>query len=325
MNTDPFMQGLFPQLGLTPAKTDNRNSGCGFTMIPSPDLGEGYLWTFPVNPYFCVTIYHLRFFRKMRYRYQHPAMLVISLSSPAVAKAVTDTNSNQKEQLLGYFLQDGEHEYIIPENSSIETVSIVFTPEFYEKRLTQLYERDFSDLPEIASRMDGTINIPTATAIFKEIASYTPLIATSELFYEGKILELIACLIEWHIQIPNSPSVKSICNADREAIHRLSHFLQQHYCESPDVHSLARMCQMSKSKLSNLFKSIYGITIIEFITNLRIERAKELLINSSYQIKEISSIVGYAQQSSFTFLFKQKVCMSPRDYRKRKKPVDFHF
>ena len=101
-----------------------------------------------------------------------------------------------------------------------------------------------------------------------------------------------------------------------EAIHRLGHFLQQHYCDTLDVHSLARMCFMSKSKLSDLFSSIYGTTIIEFIKDLRIERAKDLLINSTCTIKEISNIVGYAQQSSFTYVFKQKVGISPREYRK---------
>ena len=74
--------------------------------------------------------------------------------------------------------------------------------------------------------------------------------------------------------------------------------------------------KLSKSKLSELFHSVSGVTLIEFINNLRIERAKELLINSYYQIGEISAIIGYAQQSSFTYLFKQKVGMSPRDYRK---------
>lgn len=72
--------------------------------------------------------------------------------------------------------------------------------------------------------MNGTINIPSVISIFKEIADYTPIIATSELFYEAKALELIACLVDWHIQESLSPSVRSICDADREAIHRLIHF-----------------------------------------------------------------------------------------------------
>ena len=200
MNTDPFMQGLFPQLGLTPEKSNSQNNGCGFTMVPNADLGNGYLWTYPVNPYFSVTIYHLTYYKEMHYRYHHPAMLVISLSSPIVAKAVSDKNSEQKEQLLGYYLPDGEHEYTLPASSSIDSVSIAFTPEFYNSRLSSLYDRDFSDLPRIAALMNGTINIPSVISIFKEIADYTPIIATSELFYEAKALELIACLVDWHIQ-----------------------------------------------------------------------------------------------------------------------------
>lgn len=123
-------------------------------------------------------------------------------------------------------------------------------------------------------------------------------------------------MIEWHIRESHPISIKSIGDSDMEAIHRLGHFLQQHYCDTLDVHSLARMCFMSKSKLSDLFRSIYGTTIIEFIKDLRIERAKDLLINSTCTIKEISNIVGYAQQSSFTYVFKQKVGISPREYRK---------
>ena len=195
-------------------------------------------------------------------------------------------------------------------------MGISFLPEFYEKRLSEFYERDFSDFPQIVEQINGNIKIPIVSSILREIASYTPITGTSELYYEAKILELIAELIEWHIRDSHSVSIKSIGDSDMEAIHRLSHFLQQHYCDALDVRSLARMCFMSKSKLSDLFRSIYGTTIVEFIKDLRVERAKDLLANSSYTIKEISSIVGYAQQSSFTYVFKGKTNTTPKEYRK---------
>ena len=241
---------------------------------------------------------------------------MISLSSPTVAKAVSDVGNEKKEQLLGYFLPEGEFEYSLPPFSSVDSISISFVPEFYEKRLSDIYERDFSDLPRIASYMDGSINIPVVSAALKEIAAYTPVVGTSELFYEAKVLEIIAGLIEWYTKNSQAQTVKSICDSDREALHRLSHFLQQNYCDTVDVQMLARMCQMSKSKLSDLFHSIYGVTIVEFITDLRVEQAKDLLANSSCQIKEISSIVGYAQQSSFTYVFKKCTGLTPREYRK---------
>ena len=311
-----LFSGFFTQVGLVPVASDKNKNGCGFMMVPAPSIGEGYLLTYPVNPFCSITIYHLTFHKAIHYRYHHPAMLTISLSSPAVAKVVNDTDFQIAEQLLGYFLPDGEHECTLSPHCSIDSVGISFLPEFYEKRLSEFYERDFSDFPQIVEQINGNIKIPIVSSILREIASYTPITGTSELYYEAKILELIAELIEWHIRDSHSVSIKSIGDSDMEAIHRLSHFLQQHYCDALDVRSLARMCFMSKSKLSDLFRSIYGTTIVEFIKDLRVERAKDLLANSSYTIKEISSIVGYAQQSSFTYVFKGKTNTTPKEYRK---------
>ena len=78
----------------------------------------------------------------------------------------------------------------------------------------------------------------------------------------------------------------------------------------------ARMCNMSKSKLSELFHSIYGYTIVEFIKNCRIDKAKRLLLENDLSIQQIASAVGYSHQSSFTYIFKQHVGCTPREYRK---------
>ena len=77
----------------------------------------------------------------------------------------------------------------------------------------------------------------------------------------------------------------------------------------------ARMCNMSKTKLSELFRSIYGCTIVEFITNYRMDKAKRLLLENELSIQQIATTVGYSHQSSFTYIFKQHVGCSPRKYR----------
>ena len=195
-----LFSGFFTQVGLIPATSDKNKNGCGFMMVPVPSIGEGYLWTYPVNPFCSITIYHLTFHKAVHYRYHHPAMLTISLSSPTVAKVVNDTDFQMPEQLLGYFLPDGEHECTLSPHCLIDSVGISFLPEFYEKRLSEFYDRDFSDFPQIVEQINGNFNIPIVSSILREIASYTPTIGTSELYYEAKILELIAGLIEWHIR-----------------------------------------------------------------------------------------------------------------------------
>lgn len=318
---DQFFSTFFNQIGLIPTTNHGAKNGCGFMMIPDTDLGEGYLWTYPVNPYCSITIYHLKYHKAIHYCYHHPAMLAISYSSPSIAEAISPVANDSSEQLLGYFLPDGEHEYTIPGGASLDSIGITFLPDFYEKRLSHIYERDFSDLPQIASILDGTVEIPAVSLAFRQIASFTPTVGTSELYYEAKILEIIAGLIEWHTLGSKDAGAKSIADSDIEAMHRLVHYLQQHYCDHVDVQSLAKMCLMSKSKLSSLFRSIYGASIIEYVQSLRIQHAKELLANSTYRIGEISSMVGYEQQSSFSGVFKEKTGVTPNDFRKSQKKM----
>ena len=53
---------FFNQIGLVPTSDHSVKNGCGFTMVPEPELGEGYLWTYPVNPFCSITIYHLKYY-----------------------------------------------------------------------------------------------------------------------------------------------------------------------------------------------------------------------------------------------------------------------
>lgn len=316
MATESSIQGLFSQLQLIPEKTSGKHTSCGFKLIPDSTVGEGFFWTFPVNPYFSVTIYHLIYYKDIQFSYHHPARLIVSLSSPTVVETVSTKLSDAPEQLHGYYLPDGEYNYVLPANRPIDAISMTFTPKFYNDYLGNVFHRDFSDFPQIVEKLDGTFDIPQVVAILKTLEDYDPSMVTSTLFYEAKALELVSHLIDWYVEVEAVPPLKSINTRDYETIQTLIHFLEQHYCESLDVCNLAKMCKMSKSKLSELFRSIAGVTIIDFINSLRIDLAKELLSKSNYQIGEIASIIGYAQQSSFTFLFKQRVNMSPRDYRK---------
>ena len=102
MYADKFYSGLFSQLNLNPDKSDIKPNG-GFTMVPKDNTGEGYLWTYPVNAFCSINIYHLCFYNEMHYRYYHPKMLVISQSSYYVARAIKNNSCNQKNQLPYFY------------------------------------------------------------------------------------------------------------------------------------------------------------------------------------------------------------------------------
>lgn len=311
MYADKFYSGLFSQLNLNPDKSGIKPSG-GFTMVPKDSTDEGYLWTYPVNAFCSINIYHLCFYNEMHYRYYHPKMLVLSQSSFYVARAIKKNSCNQKNQLIGYYLDNGEHEYTIPAGIWLDSVGVSIFPEYYEEYLPKIFHQDFSSLSEIVPRIGTDLFIPKISTILDDIATYTPTSEISELFYEAKILEIIEAFLSW-----KSNAVHNVIDKeDSEALHRLGHYLEQNFSNPTNIQMYARMCNMSKSKLSELFHSIYGYTIVEFIKNCRIDKAKRLLLENDLSIQQIASAVGYSHQSSFTYIFKQHVGCTPREYRK---------
>ena len=97
----------------------------------------------------------------------------------------------------------------------------------------------------------------------------------------------------------------------------LKHFLLQNYSTKVDLQRLAQMCYMSKSKLTYLFRMLYGTTMYEFILACRIDRAKELLADREKKLSEIAVLVGYERQSSFSAAFHQKTGITPNEFRRQ--------
>ena len=85
--------------------------------------------------------------------------------------------------------------------------------------------------------------------------------------------------------------------------------------ENPDV---AAAVGMSNSRFSTVFAQESGKTFTEYLTWLRIERAKELLQSSEKRSSQIALEIGYNDSHYFSYLFKKNVGMTPGEYRSEK-------
>ena len=70
---------------------------------------------------------------------------------------------------------------------------------------------------------------------------------------------------------------------------------------------------------SSIFSKEVGRTFVEYMTELRMDKAKELLMCSSMKTSEIGHSVGYKDSHYFSYIFKKKQGCSPKEYRARKK------
>ena len=64
------------------------------------------------------------------------------------------------------------------------------------------------------------------------------------------------------------------------------------------------------------FKRYMGVTPMQYVTSIRINKAKELLKNTNYSIQEISGLVGYENPLYFSRIFRKQIGCSPSGYRK---------
>jgi len=96
-------------------------------------------------------------------------------------------------------------------------------------------------------------------------------------------------------------------------------YMQYHYDLPMTLEDVAKQAHMSVSRLAYLFKEQVGITVIEYLTNIRINQAKQQLLVSNNNCTQICFGVGYNNQSYFTRIFKQVVGMTPRQFRMENK------
>jgi len=95
-------------------------------------------------------------------------------------------------------------------------------------------------------------------------------------------------------------------------------YIQKHYTEPFDIDALSELCYLSKPYFFKLFKKETGTTPILMRNDLRIERAKSLLLDEECQINELAAMLGFESIYYFSRSFKKIVGISPQEYRKRK-------
>ena len=93
-------------------------------------------------------------------------------------------------------------------------------------------------------------------------------------------------------------------------------YLQEHLDKEISLTILADEFHLSSQYISQLFKSEIGVNFLAYLTNIRMERAKKLLLATSLSIGEISEKCGYADYRVFTKAFKKEEGSTPSQYRR---------
>ena len=106
-------------------------------------------------------------------------------------------------------------------------------------------------------------------------------------------------------------------NKNRSILKTAVDFIDSHYMdEEISLNTVANVANVSANHFSALFSQNMGQTFIEYLTSLRMNKAKELLRCTGMRSSEIAGEIGYKDAHYFSYLFKKTQGMTPSDYRK---------
>lgn len=144
-----------------------------------------------------------------------------------------------------------------------------------------------------------------------------------------KNLEYIATILELRSQDEISAWISRALEDFIDSVHRCRHgqkrskiqpaidLMEAHFDEELTLDEIARTVHLSLSRFVHLFREQMGMTVIDYLTGLRINQAKGLLLSTDDSCTEISYAVGFNNQSYFNRIFKRQTGLTPRQFRRQ--------
>lgn len=202
-------------------------------------------------------------------------------------------------------------------NTPYESILIKFTHDFVKPFIDVIGENEFKNFYNSQMFHFTKNSQKKILKIFENMLhEYQKETCYKELILQGMLFHLFTTIIEEHIP---SDTLKKNPTPLTKPIIDILFYLESHYSENPTLSQMSKMSNISEGHLSRLFHSQMGMSYSKYLSNLKIEHVKMLLLKTNQSITEIAFNVGYCNSEYLSVCFKKNTGMSPKDFRIQKK------
>src|SRR5436190_12704599 len=164
---------------------------------------------------------------------------------------------------------------------------------------------------ERVARLAAGWGIDVDCAKLKEAYFNTRVLSQKEHEAMVKLLQIFA----QHLSMLSNQIVVQEKNGEPPTITRAKEFIKQHQTEDISLGQVAKAVNMSTFYFCKMFKKVTGINFTDYVSRVRVENAKNLLLNQNRRVSEIAYEVGFQSLTHFNRVFKKVIGQSPTEYR----------
>lgn len=229
-----------------------------------------------------------------------------------------------------FIINPGEtHAYSVEIDGHMEIINCLFMPSFIPDALLQELEitasMDYFYVHPFLNqdvRFNHYLNLngQEAVSVLQLLESMI-----RELSYRGsghttlirlQMVELLVLLSRFYAYMQSHRVHRSPVQSERVMMaRRISGYLERHYDKKITLQALSSLFNVSTRQLNRLVREEFGKSIFELLHEIRIERAKRMLLESDEKVIYVAAMVGYDDPSFFSRLFVRYAGCSPREYR----------
>lgn len=136
-------------------------------------------------------------------------------------------------------------------------------------------------------------------------------------YYESIKINLLNVLLILFREYTESPKMAQKKSVKIELAKKVVKYLQKNTKNDIDLDDVEKHCGYTKFYISKVFKEVTGKNVINYFNEIRMEKAKKMLLTGTESINEIAVSCGFESQSYFGKVFKKQTGYTPREYREK--------
>ena len=230
--------------------------------------------------------------------------------------------AHMKKSIFGYgdFINAGQKE--IETQEYLEDISNLLNTEMHEQAVTKIREffeicrANLKQLQYAENMQNLYYNVRRVT--FRKNLNPDNLIMANAYSDPEKLERALLNCVELFFE----DLEKSKGHNYSEHVYRAIEYIRKNYARDISVSEISDSIQISEGHLRRLFKQEMNTSVIDYLTDYRLERVKSMMKDRSVSLTDIWQKTGFSSAQYFSFVFKKKENMMPKDYLKKQRETD---